>query len=101
MERRLTTDWSLPDLLRLFPDLPPPTSAAARCATHSVGRGRYIKQVAGRPQVGDVAVEGRPAEMFSIFLRHQWPSRVPADAASRFNEALLRGILEAALHETQ
>jgi hypothetical protein len=37
--------------------------------------------------------------MFSIFLRHQWPSTVPADAASRLNQALLRGILEAALHE--
>jgi hypothetical protein len=98
-ERRLISEWSLPDLVGLFPDLRPPASGAARCSVRSVGRGKYIKQVAAGPQFGDVALEGDPAERFSVYLHHAWPSTVPADVVARLNQALLRGILEAALRE--
>ena len=86
--------WSLPDIVKLLPDLQESRTFIVRCKGKVTGEGRYIKEADGVRQVAGIVVQATSDDTLRVSLGHEWPADITADRVDELDQAVLRGIAE-------
>ena len=94
-------NWTLAELLSMFPRADPYSEAVLRCVRASRGQGRFVKEVRNRERFADVTLQAWPAHTFSLACTHEWPEGVSATEAEDLDRALLQGLVEGAYKAEQ
>ena len=90
-------EWSQERLIDLFPDVAVDPPAPVRCAAPARGEGVYIRGRSGERCAAGIKLEVEPADTLSARFEHEWPSE--CDAAEALDAAILKGIVDAIVHE--
>ena len=89
-------NWTLAELLSLFPGVEFDSAAVLRCVRGARGQGRYLKQVRSHEGFAAVTLQAWPAQSFSLACTHEWPEAVSSVEAEDLDRALLQGLVEGA-----
>ncbi len=91
-------EWSLDELVALFPSrVPDPEGAVVHRPTSSApGRGRFTDEEASIHAVAEVMLSVGPAPEFKVRLGHSWPEGIQETQRRGFEHGLLLGIFKAA-----
>jgi hypothetical protein len=93
-------EWSQERLFEHFPALADHPAAPVRCTAACGGEGTYLNYSAGeRRGCARLKLEIEPADTLCARFEHEWPSDWDAAQAETLDAAILKGVVDAIVHE--